>query len=91
MTFTLGLNFLHSDASACIFENGLLIAAVEEERFTRKKHDAGFPHHAIQYCLKEAGIAANQIDNVVFYEKPFVKLLLLVQVCKKTYLKLNYF
>ena len=73
MTYTLGLNFLHSDSSACIFENGLLIAAVEEERFTRKKHDAAFPHHAIQYCIKEAGIEATEIDNVVFYEKPFVK------------------
>lgn len=47
--------------------------ATTPERFTRKKHDAGFPHHAIRYCLKEAGIPASQIDNVVFYEKPFVK------------------
>ena len=46
---------------------------MQEERFTRKKHDAGFPHHAIQYCLKEAQISADKIDNIVFYEKPFVK------------------
>tara|TARA_B100000787_G_C16182677_1_gene292797 strand:+ start:185 stop:1975 length:1791 start_codon:yes stop_codon:yes gene_type:complete len=53
--------------------DGEIIAAAQEERFTRKKHDAGFPHHAIQYCLKEAGISASEILNVVFYEKPFVK------------------
>jgi carbamoyltransferase len=53
--------------------NGEIIAAAQEERFTRKKHDAGFPHHAILYCLKEAGITSHEIDNVVFYEKPFVK------------------
>ena len=50
-----------------------IIAAAQEERFSRKKHDAGFPHHAIRYCLQEAKITAEQIDNVVFYEKPFVK------------------
>ena len=53
--------------------DGEIIAAAQEERFTRKKHDAGFPYHAIQYCLKEAGISASEILNVVFYEKPFVK------------------
>jgi len=56
-----------------LLRDGEIIAAAQEERFTRKKHDAGFPAHAIHYCLKEAGIAANDIDNVVFYEKPFVK------------------
>ena len=56
-----------------MLRDGEIIAAAQEERFTRKKHDAGFPAHAIHYCLKEAGIAANDIDNVVFYEKPFVK------------------
>jgi carbamoyltransferase len=53
--------------------DGEIVAAAQEERFTRKKHDSGFPHHAIQYCLKEAGILASEILNVVFYEKPFVK------------------
>ena len=53
--------------------NGEIIAAAQEERFTRKKHDASFPHYAILYCIKEAGIASRDIDNVVFYEKPFVK------------------
>ena len=54
-------------------KDGEIVAAAQEERFTRKKHDAGFPTNAIQYCLGEAGITSNQIDNVVFYEKPFVK------------------
>lgn len=53
--------------------DGEIIAAAQEERFTRKKHDAEFPHHAIHYCLKEAGVSASEILNVVFYEKPFVK------------------
>ena len=56
-----------------MLKDGEIIAAAQEERFTRKKHDAGFPHHAIQYCLEEAGISASKIDNVVYYEKPFVK------------------
>ncbi len=56
-----------------MLKNGEIVAAAQEERFTRMKHDAGFPVHAIQYCLKEANIVASQIDNVVFYEKPFIK------------------
>ncbi|MDG1820057.1 MAG: carbamoyltransferase [Porticoccaceae bacterium] len=64
--------FFH-DSAACLLKDGDLVAAAQEERFTRKKHDAGFPCHAIQYCLKEANITASQIDKVVFYEKPFVK------------------
>ena len=71
--YLLGISAFYHDSAACLLEDGEIIAAAQEERFTRKKHDAGFPHHAIQYCLKEAGIPASQIDNVVFYEKPFVK------------------
>ena len=71
--YILGISALYHDSAACLLRNGEIIAAAQEERFTRKKHDAGFPHYAIQYCLKEAGISAKQIDNVVFYEKPFVK------------------
>ena len=56
-----------------MLKDGEIVAAAQEERFTRKKQDSGFPNNAIQYCLKEANIAACQIDNVVFYEKPFVK------------------
>ena len=71
--YILGISAFYHDSAACILKNGEIVAAAQEERFTRKKHDPGFPHHAIQYCIKEANIAANQIDNVVFYEKPFLK------------------
>ncbi|MDC3381466.1 carbamoyltransferase [Gammaproteobacteria bacterium] len=71
--YILGISAFYHDSAACLLKDGEIIAAAQEERFTRKKHDAGFPRHAIQYCLKEAGIAASQIDNVVYYEKPFVK------------------
>ena len=71
--YILGISAFYHDSAACLLKDGEIIAAAQEERFTRKKHDAGFPHHAILYCLKEAGIAATDIANVVFYEKPFVK------------------
>ena len=67
--YILGISAFYHDSAAC--KNGEIIAAAQEEPLS-KKHDAGFPHHAI--LLKEAGIAAEDIDNVVFYEKPFVKL-----------------
>ena len=71
--YILGISAFYHDSAACLLRDGKIIAAAQEERFTRKKHDSGFPHHAIQYCLKEANIAASQINNVVFYEKPFLK------------------
>jgi carbamoyltransferase len=71
--YILGVSAFYHDSAACLLKDGEIIAAAQEERFTRKKHDACFPTHAIQYCLKEAGIAPKDIDNVVFYEKPFVK------------------
>jgi carbamoyltransferase len=71
--YILGISAFYHDSAACLLKDGEIFAAAQEERFTRKKHDAGFPHHSILYCLKEADIAAKDIDNVVFYEKPFVK------------------
>ena len=71
--YILGISAFYHDSAACLLKEGEIIAAAQEERFTRKKHDSGFPSCAIKYCLKEAGIAANEVDNVVFYEKPFVK------------------
>jgi carbamoyltransferase len=71
--YILGISAFYHDSAACLIKNGEIIAAAQEERFTRKKHDASFPFHTIKYCLKEADITASQIDNVVFYEKPFVK------------------
>jgi len=71
--YILGVSAFYHDSAACLLKNGDILAATQEERFTRKKHDAGFPVHAIQYCLAEAGIAADELANVVFYEKPFIK------------------
>ena len=71
--YILGISAFYHDSAACLLKDGVIIAAAQEERFTRKKHDAGFPHHAIAYCLREAGIKASDISNVVFYEKPFLK------------------
>ncbi|OYU12445.1 MAG: carbamoyltransferase [Comamonadaceae bacterium PBBC1] len=63
-TYILGLNAFHGDSSACLLRNGIMIAAVEEERFRRIKHWAGFPSEAIRYCLAEAGISLDQVDHV---------------------------
>ncbi len=71
--FILGISAFYHDSAACLIKDGEIIAAAQEERFTRKKHDASFPHHAIQFCLKYAKINAEEIDNIVFYEKPFMK------------------
>ena len=71
--FILGISAFYHDSAACIISNGDIIAAAQEERFTRKKHDPSFPVNAIKYCLKEAKIENKDIKNVVFYEKPFLK------------------
>jgi carbamoyltransferase len=71
--YILGISSFYHDSAACLLKDGEIIAAAQEERFTRKKNDASFPHQAIQYCLKEAKITPEFIDNVIFYEKPFVK------------------
>jgi len=71
--YILGISAFYHDSAACLLHNGLIVAAAQEERFTRKKHDADFPHHAIKYCIREAGISSDDITNIVFYEKPFVK------------------
>jgi carbamoyltransferase len=69
----LGLSAFYHDSAACLVIDGNIVAAAQEERFSRKKHDAGFPTHAVAYCLAEAGIVAADIDYVVFYDKPFLK------------------
>jgi len=69
----LGISALYHDSAAALVEGGRVTAAAQEERFTRKKHDAGFPEHAIGYCLDAAGIGLADIDAVVFYDKPFLK------------------
>ncbi|MCB2016114.1 MAG: carbamoyltransferase [Hydrogenophaga sp.] len=71
--YVLGISAYYHDSAACLVKGHQIIAAAQEERFTRKKHDSGFPAKAIAYCLKEAGISPGQIDQVVFYDKPFLK------------------
>jgi carbamoyltransferase len=69
----LGLSAFYHDSAAALVEDGAIVAAAQEERFTRKKHDAGFPRHAVAYCLAEAGVGLDQIDHIAFYDKPFLK------------------
>ena len=69
----LGISAYYHDSAACLVVDGKIIAAAQEERFTRKKHDENFPVYAINYCLTEARLSAQQIDYVVFYDKPFLK------------------
>lgn len=69
----LGISAFYHDSAAAVLRNGDIVAAAQEERFTRKKHDSGFPRNAVQYCLKEAGLEVSQLDAVAFYDKPLLK------------------
>lgn len=70
----LGISAYYHDSAAAYIEDGVIIAAAQEERFTRKKHDPGFPSHAVQYCLSEAGVQLSDLDAIVFYDKPLLKM-----------------
>src|SRR3972149_6779810 len=71
--YILGISAFYHDSAAAIIKDGYILAAAQEERFTRIKNDHNFPINAIEYCLKEAGITAQQLDYVSFYDKPFIK------------------
>ena len=71
--YILGISCYYHDSAAALLQDGVLVAASEEERFSRKKHDYGFPQQAIDFCLEQAGITAQDLDYVVFYEKPLLK------------------
>src|SRR5213593_814936 len=73
MVRILGISAFYHDSAAALIEDGEPVAAAQEERFSRKKHDAGFPRNAIAYCLREGGITLDDLDHVVFYDKPFLK------------------
>jgi carbamoyltransferase len=74
MAFTcLGISAFYHDSAAALVQDGRVVAAAQEERFTRKKHDPGFPAKAIAYCLEAGGLNLSQVDRVVFYDKPFIK------------------
>ena len=72
-TNILGISAYYHDSAAAVVRDGHIIAAAQEERFSRKKHDARFPKNAINYCLNEAGISLCNFDHVVFYDKPLIK------------------
>ena len=73
MTAILGLSAFYHDSAAALVVDGMIVAAAQEERFTRKRHDAGFPENAVRYVLSEAGLTLGEIDHVAFFEKPFLK------------------
>ncbi len=73
MTAILGISAFYHDSAAALVVDGEIVAAAQEERWTRKKHDFGFPYHAIDYCLEEAGLRPEELDYVGFYDKPFLK------------------
>ena len=71
--YILGLSCFYHDSAATLVKDGVVVAAAQEERFSRKKHDTGFPVKAIEYCLKSQGISINEVSHIAFYEKPFLK------------------
>jgi carbamoyltransferase len=73
LTTILGISAFYHDSAACLVRDGEIVAAAQEERFTRKKHDSEFPKHAVEYCLREAGIGLAELDYVGFYDKPLLK------------------
>jgi len=83
--YILGISCYYHDAAAVLLNDGALVAAAEEERFTRKKHDFDFPKQAIQFCLDQAGITGQDLDYVVFFEKPFRKLDRILMMTMQTY------
>src|SRR5215510_9360888 len=72
-TYILGVSAYYHDSAACLVRDGHIIAAAQEERFSRKKHDHRFPASAVEFCLKQAGIQGEEIDLVAFYDKPLLK------------------
>jgi len=73
MAKVLGISAFYHDSAAALTIDGEVVAAAQEERFTRKKHTADFPKHAISYCLQEAGLTIDELDAVAYYEKPLLK------------------
>ena len=73
MTAILGISAFYHDSAAALIIDGEIIAAAQEERFTRKKHDSSYPLNAINYCLSEARLSLAQVDHIAFYDKPFLK------------------
>ena len=81
MRYILGISAYYHDSAAALLRDGEIVAAAQEERFTRRKNDERFPHHAIAFCLRQAGLTAADLDAVVFYDKPIVKFSRLLETC----------
>lgn len=69
----LGISAFYHDSAACLIQDGKIVAAAQEERFTRNKHDASFPENAVKYCLEHSGLRIDEMDAIAFYDKPFLK------------------
>ena len=81
MIVILGISAFYHDSAASLVVDGEIVAAAQEERFTRKKHDSSYPVNAINYCLSEAGLSLAQVDHIAFYDKPFLKFERIVETC----------
>ena len=73
MTSILGISAFYHDSAACLLNDGEIIAAAQEERFTRKKHDPSYPYNAIEFVLKYSNMKLSEVNQIVFFEKPFLK------------------
>ena len=73
MSYTLGISAFYHDSAACILKDGSIIAAAQEERFTRKKHDSSYPYNAVNFVLEYTNLRLSEVDHIVFFEKPFLK------------------
>ena len=80
MSSILGISAFYHDSAACILIDGKIVAAAQEERFTRKKHDAKYPYNAIEFVLKFSNLKLSEVDQIVFFEKPFLKFERLLEI-----------
>jgi len=85
MTAILGISAFYHDSAAALVVDGDIVAAAQEERFTRKKHDFNFPQNAVDYCLREAGLTPGDLDYVGFYDKPLTKFERLLETYWRSY------
>ena len=79
MIYVLGISAFYHDSAAVLIKDGDIVAAAQEERFTRKKHDSSYPYNAVKFVLENQGISLSQVEKIVFYEKPFLKFNRLVE------------
>lgn len=73
LTNIVGISAFYHDSAACLIRDGEIVAAAQEERFTRKKHDPGFPHKAVEYCLKAGNTSLANLKYIIYYDTPLVK------------------